>query len=396
LPPGPLRGSRRSLDQPRRKRLRRGLAGGFSLIWPLRLRDSGRIRYIRGLQARSARSKTARGGRAMTTSRRKERMFGKRFITTALLAAGLGFAANGSAAEQTFITIGTGGVTGVYYPTGGAICRLVNKGRKEHGIRCSVESTGGSVYNLNTIRAGELDMGVAQSDWQYHAYNGTSKFADSGPNKELRAVFSVHAEPFTVVARKDSGIKNFADLKGKRVNVGNPGSGQRGTMEVLMEAKGWTMDDFSLVSELKAAEQSQALCDNKIDAMIYTVGHPNGSIKEAATSCETVLVSVTGPEVEKLIAEHPYYRHAVIPGGMYAGSPEDTHTFGVGATFVSSTNTPADTVYQVVKAVFENFDDFRRLHPAFGNLQKEDMVREGLSAPLHDGAARYYKEAGLM
>jgi TRAP transporter TAXI family solute receptor len=309
-------------------------------------------------------------------------------------AAGLGTATTASA--SSFITIGTGGVTGVYYPTGGAICRLVNKGRKAHGIRCSVESTGGSVYNLNTIRAGELDMGVAQSDWQYHAYNGTDKFADQGPNKDLRAVFSVHAEPFTVVARKDSGIETFDDLKGKRVNIGNPGSGQRGTMEVVMAAKGWTKKDFSLVSELKAAEQSQALCDNKIDAMVYVVGHPNGSIKEATTSCDTVLIPVDGEAITKLVDDNPYYRIATIPGGMYAGSDADVQTFGVGATFVSSTNTPPDTVYQVVKAVFENFGDFRKLHPAFGNLKKEEMVKDGLSAPLHDGAAKYYSEAGLL
>ena len=318
----------------------------------------------------------------------------KNLMLSSALVAGIGFTATASA--QSFITIGTGGVTGVYYPTGGAICRLVNKGRKDHGIRCSVESTGGSVYNLNTIRAGELDMGVAQSDWQFHAYNGTSKFADQGPNKELRAVFSVHPEPFTVVARADSGIKSFDDLKGKRVNIGNPGSGQRGTMEVLMNAKGWTKDDFALASELKAAEQSKALCDNKIDAMVYTVGHPSGSIKEASTSCDSVLVNVTGPAVDKLVADNDYYRTAVIPGGMYRGSDEDTKTFGVGATFVSSTNTPADTVYEVVKAVFENFDDFRKLHPAFASLKKEEMVKDGLSAPLHDGAKRYYKEAGLM
>ncbi|MDJ0739438.1 MAG: TAXI family TRAP transporter solute-binding subunit [Gammaproteobacteria bacterium] len=323
-------------------------------------------------------------------------MLTRRHFFAASLIAGLGLGIAGTASAQSFITIGTGGVTGVYYPTGGAICRLVNKGRKEHGIRCSVESTGGSVYNLNTIRAGELDMGVAQSDWQYHAYNGTSKFEDQGANKELRAVFSVHPEPFTVVARKDSGIKTFDDLKGKRVNIGNPGSGQRGTMEVVMAAKGWSKSDFSLVSELKAAEQSQALCDNKIDAMVYVVGHPNGSIKEATTSCDTVLVAVDGPAIEKLIADNSYYRSAVIPGGMYAGSPDDIATFGVGATFVSSTNTSADTVYQVVKAVFENFDSFRKLHPAFGNLKKEEMAKDGLSAPLHDGAAKYYKEAGLM
>jgi len=321
---------------------------------------------------------------------------------TALLAAlSLGFVMTASSAlfaadKTTFVTIGTGGVTGVYYPTGGAIARLVNKGKKEHGIRASVESTGGSVYNINAIASGELEMGVAQSDWQYHAYNGTSKFKEKGPNKDLRAVFSVHPEPFTVVARADSGIKDFADLKGKRVNVGNPGSGQRGTMEVLMDALGWTMDDFKLASELKPAEQSQALCDNKIDAFVYTVGHPNGSIKEATTSCDAVIVNVAGPEVDKLVADNPYYRIATIPGGMYRGTDMDAKTFGVGATFVSSAQVPEEVIYVVVKSVFENFDDFKKLHPAFGVLKKEEMVKDGLSAPLHDGAAKYYKEAGLL
>ena len=318
---------------------------------------------------------------------------------TVLLAAGVtagGFGDRASAAEQRFITIGTGGVTGVYYPTGGAICRLVNKGRKEHGIRCSVESTGGSVFNINTIRAGELDMGVAQSDWQYHAYHGSSKFKDAGPFTDLRAVFSVHPEPFTVVARTDSGITTFEDLKEKRVNIGNPGSGQRGTMEVLMEAVGWTTNDFSLASELKSAEQSKALCDNKIDAMVFTVGHPSGSIKEATTSCDSVLVSVTGSAVTKLVSENAYYRMATIPGGMYRGSDQDVQTFGVGATFVSSTGTSPEVVYEVVKAVFENFADFKKLHPAFAVLKKEEMIKDGLSAPLHDGAAKYYTEAGLM
>ena len=299
-------------------------------------------------------------------------------------------------AEQTFVTIGTGGVTGVYYPTGGAICRLVNKKRKVHGIRCSTESTGGSVFNLNTIRTGDLDMGVAQSDWQYHAYHGSSKFKDKGANRELRAIFSVHPEPFTVVARADSGIRNFGDLKGKRVNVGNPGSGQRGTMEVLMKASGWKMSDFELVSELKSSEQSKALCDNKIDAMVFTVGHPSGSITEATTTCDSVLVNVTGSAVDKLVAENDFYRTATIPGGMYNGNPNDTKTFGVGATFVTSTRTPANVIYQVVKAVFDNFDTFRKYHPAFRILDKRQMIKDGLSAPLHAGAVKYYKEAGLM
>jgi len=299
-------------------------------------------------------------------------------------------------AETQFVTIGTGGVTGVYYPTGGSICRLVNKGRKEHGIRCSVESTAGSTYNLTTIATGELDMGVAQSDWQYHAYHGTSKFEKQGPNKDLRAVFSVHPEPFTIIARADSGIKHFKDLKGKRVNIGNPGSGQRGTMEVVMKVYGWTKKSFKLASELKSAEQSQALCDNKIDAIVFTVGHPSGSIKEATTTCDSVLVPVTGKKIDKLVKDNDYYRTATIPGGMYRGTPNDVQTFGVGATFVTSAKVSEHVIYNVVKAVFENFDQFKKLHPAFKVLKKKEMIKDGLSAPLHRGAVKYYKEAGLM
>lgn len=317
-------------------------------------------------------------------------------VKIAIAGAALCAMASSSVMAEEFITIGTGGVTGVYYPTGGAICRLVNKNRKETGVRCSVESTGGSVYNLNTIRAGELEFGVAQSDWQYHAYNGTSKFEDAGAFENLRAVFSVHPEPFTVVARADAGISSFEDLKGKRVNIGNPGSGQRGTMDVVLDALGWSTDDFALASELKAAEQAAALCDNQIDAMIYTVGHPSGSIQEASTACDSVLVNVTGEAIDKLIADNSFYRKATIPGGMYRGSDADVTTFGVGATLVSSSDVSENAVYALVSAVFENFDDFKKLHPAFANLKPEEMIKDGLSAPLHDGAVKYYKEKGWM
>ncbi len=316
---------------------------------------------------------------------------------TTLLAAAftLLFSAPLLASKQNFISIGTGGLTGVYYPTGGAICRLLNQERKKHGIRCSVESTGGSIFNLNTIHNNELDFGVVQSDWQYHAYNGTSKFQEKGPNKKLRAIFSIHSEPFTLIARKDSGIHVLNDLKGKRVNIGNPGSGQRGTMDVLMAKMGWQNSDFSIASELKASEMSRALCDNKIDAFVYVVGHPNASIKEASTTCDAILIPVTGDAVDALLEAAPYYATAIIPGSMYRGSPEDTTTFGVKATLVSSTNVDEEVVYQLVKAVFENMDTLRKLHPAFRHLKKADMLK-GNSAPFHPGAIRYYKEVGLM
>jgi hypothetical protein len=299
-------------------------------------------------------------------------------------------------AQQKFVTIGTGGVTGVYYAAGGAICRLINKDRAKHGIRCSVESTGGSVYNLNTIRGGELDFGVSQSDWQYHAFHGTSSFKDAGPNKDLRAVFSLHPEPFTVLTRKEANIKRFEDLKGKRFNVGNPGSGTRASMEELLTAMGWKMSDFSLASELKADEHGAALCDNKIDGFFYGVGHPSANIQDPTTTCGAKLVGLTGSVVDKLIAERPYYAKAEIPGGLYANNPDPTPTYGVLATFVTSTNTPNDVVYTMVKAVFDNFEEFKKLHPAFANLDPQEMVKKGTSAPIHDGALKYYKEKGWM
>lgn len=298
-------------------------------------------------------------------------------------------------AEEKFITIGTGGQTGVYFVVGQSICRLVNRGTAEHGLKCTAPSTGGSIANINAIKAGDMDMGVAQSDWQYHAYNGSSKFeGDAFPG--LRAVFSVHPEPFTVVARAESGINTFDDLKGKRVNISNPGSGARGTMEIIMAAKGWQMSDFALASELKSAEQAQALCDNKVDAIVFTVGHPSGTIQEATTSCASRIIAVDGPEIDKLVADNPFYAKATIPGGMYAGADAEVQTFGVRATFVSSDKVGEDVVYQVVKAVFDNFDRFKKLHPAFEGLKQAEMVTLGNSAPLHDGARKYFAEHNLL
>ncbi|NJD88670.1 MAG: TAXI family TRAP transporter solute-binding subunit [Betaproteobacteria bacterium] len=306
------------------------------------------------------------------------------------------FGAPDAAAQQKYVTIGTGGVTGVYYAAGGAICRLVNKDRAKHGIRCSVESTGGSVFNINTIKAGELDLGVSQSDVMYNAVKGTGQFKDAGAFGDLRAVMSLHPEPFTVVARKEANVKSFADFKGKKFNVGNPGSGTRASMEEILNAMGWKMSDFALASELKADEHGPALCDAKIDGFFYAVGHPSANIQDPTTSCGAKLVSLTGPAVDKLVAQWPYYAKVTIPAGLYPNNPQPTETFGVLATLVSSSKVPADSVYAVVKAVFDNFEEFKKLHPALAHLKPEEMVKNGLSAPLHEGAARYYKEKGWI
>lgn len=314
---------------------------------------------------------------------------------TSLMTIVFGLSVVTSLSAQQFVSIGTGGVTGVYYPTGGAICRLVNQKRKETGIRCSVESTGGSIYNINTVRSGELEFGVAQSDWQYHAYHGTSKFSDKGKFEKLRAVFSVHPEPVSIIARDDSGIKNITDLKGKRVNIGNAGSGTRGTWEVIEEAMGWKRSDLKLASELKSAETGAAVCDNKIDAYFWLVGHPSALTKETLATCPTHLVHANSAEIDKLVKDNSYYRKARIPAGMY-NNTEDIVTFGVGATFVTSADVSEKAVYTVVKAVFDNFDKFKKLHPAFANLKESEMISDSLSAPIHRGALKYYKERGWM
>ncbi|RVH16067.1 TAXI family TRAP transporter solute-binding subunit [Sinorhizobium meliloti] len=306
------------------------------------------------------------------------------------------FFSGGAAAQQKFVTIGTGGVTGVYYAAGGAICRLLNKDRKSHGIRCSVESTGGSAFNVNTIKEGELDFGMAQSDVQYNAMKGEESFKEGGAHADLRAVFSIHPEPFTVLAHPNAGVTKFEDFKVKRFNVGNPGSGTRASMERLLGAMGWTLADFSLASELKADEHGPALCDGKIDGFFYGVGHPSANIQDPTTTCAAKLVPLTGEVVDKLVADNPYYAKATIRGGLYNNNPEDTETFGVLATLVTSANVPEESVYALTKAVFENFDEFKSLHPAFANLEPAKMIKDGLSAPLHPGAEKYYKEKGWL
>jgi hypothetical protein len=323
-------------------------------------------------------------------------------MTAAGLIMGAALAPTAAQAGKTFISIGTGGPTGVYFVVGNSVCRMIHKeaaeGRKKgrkHGIRCAAPSTGGSNYNIGQIGQGELDFGVAQSDWQFHASNGSSKWEGKKQTK-LRAVFSVHPEPFHIIVGKDSGINGWADLKGKRVNIGNPGSGQRGTMEVLMKAHGTSASDFKIATELTSSEQSKALCDGKIDAYGYTVGVPNSGVAIATDGCGARIINLNSGVEKKLVDENPFYAFATIPAGTYKTTSSDVTTFGVKATFVSSTDTPDDVVYEVVRAVFENIDSFRKLHPAFAHLSHEQMISDGLSAPLHPGAVKYFKEKGWM
>ncbi len=299
-------------------------------------------------------------------------------------------------AKATFVTIGTGGITGVYYPTGGAIAKMVNKKRKEYGIRATVESTGGSVFNVNAIMAGDLEFGVVQSDRQYQAIRGLAEWKDKGPQKNLRAVFTIHPESITLVAADDAHIKTIQDLRGKRVNIGNPGSGQRQNSIDALTNAGIDYTKDLKAEGVKAAEAPGLLQDGRIDAFFYTVGHPSGAIKEATAGARKVhFVPIIA--VDKLLSEYPYYARAKILKKLYPGATntEDVATFGVKATFVTSAKVSDKVVYAITKEVFDNFDAFKALHPAYQVLTPEDMLT-GLSAPIHPGALRYYEEAGMV
>ena len=313
-------------------------------------------------------------------------------LSTALAGITLSGAAQ---AEEKFVTIGTGGQTGVYYVAGQSICRFVNRGASEHGIKCNAPASGGGVANVNGLRSGEFNFGIMQSDHQFKALNGLAPFEAEGAMDDIRALFSLQSEVFTLLARRDAKIASLDDLKGKRVNVGNPGSGQRDTLDEIMRVKGWDKSVFALSAELKPAEQASALGDNNIDAMTYFVGHPNGAIQEATTT-DAVLVPVTGAEIDKLLAEKSYYTKAEIPGGVYKGNDAPTPSIGGKAVLSTTAQADPEVVYQLVKSVFDNLERFKRLHPAFADLKEADMIKAGLTAPLHDGAVRYYKERGWM
>ena len=299
--------------------------------------------------------------------------------------------------EVSFVTIGTGGVTGIYYPTGVAICRMINKKFDEYNIKATVESTSGSVFNVNAVLNGDLVFGVVQSDRQYQAYNGLAEWSKYGKQTDLRSLFSVHPESITLIASEKSGIREIKDLKGKRVNLGNPGSGYLQNSRDVLTAIGLAEDQDISAEYVKAVEAPGLLQDERIDAFFYTVGHPNSNIKEATSGrIKVFIVPIRGPGIDKMLKKYSYYAESTIAHSFYpyALNTEDVATIGVKATFVTSKKVDEDIVYAITKEVFENFEDFKSLHPAYEVLTKKGMLK-GLSTPIHKGALKYYRQAGL-
>ena len=315
-------------------------------------------------------------------------------LSTIILFALLGVS---EANDRIFINIGTGGLTGVYYPTGGAISRMINRKSMLYGIKLHPESTDGSVYNINAVLNGDLELGLAQSDRQYQAYNGQAEWSQIGPRKELRSVFSIHPESITLVATETSEVKKVIDLIGKRVNIGNPGSGQLQNSRDVLTASGVNLEAID-VKQVIPFEAPELLEEGEIDAFFYTVGHPNSNIKEATTGCTKVnIIPITGLSIDALLQKHSYYSRTVIPAEFYLSddNQEDIETIGVKATLVASSKLDDNIVYAITKEVFDNLERFKTLHPALTVLTRENML-QGLSAPIHKGALKYYKEAGLV
>ena len=300
------------------------------------------------------------------------------------------------ALAPTPVTLATGTPGGVYHPVGNAICRMFNLEGEHQAMPCVAVSSDGSVANIRGVESGASTFGLSQTDVAYAAFHGEGPFAATGPDPKLRILIALYPEAFTVVARADTGIRDFQDLRGKRVGIGTSGVGYNFTRDVVLGFYGSTIPDPERVLEFAPAEQNQALCSNKVDAIVFEAGHPNGLTQEATTDCRARLVRVAGPPIDRLLATHSYYIASVIPGGMYVGNPGDVPTIGTRAVLVSSRNQPDELTYAVVKAVFENFAVFRLLHPALSTLEIKDMVPSEAVMPIHPGALRYYREAGLL
>ena len=294
------------------------------------------------------------------------------------------------------VVIGTASPTGIYYPLGGSICRLVNLETSRHGLRCSEEPSSGSVASIESLRHGRLDIGIVPSDVLADAVAGRGPFTSRGPTTELRILFAGPDEMLTIVARKELGIRTVAEARGTRMNIGNPGSRQRANIDRVMAVLGLSRSDFVDVREFSAAEQSRAFCAKELDVIVYSVGHPDGLIRDVTRTCHGMLVDVSGPAIDRLLSEHREYERAVIPGGTYADNPADVRTFGVRAVVVTSPRVSDTVAYEITRAVFDSFGAFRRLHPAFETLSVADMVRASGRAPVHAGAMRYYRERGWL
>lgn len=299
------------------------------------------------------------------------------------------------AQEQTFMTIGTGGVTGVYYPAGQAICRSINKIRSEHGVRCAAETGRGSIGNLQDLMSGNIDFAVVQADWLHHAFLGTSAFQETGPLDGLRTVIGLHTELATIVVRKETEFNGFDDLKAARINIGAPGSGTAATWALIADRLKWPEAPSGRLRQEDLSGLGEALCGGAIDAYFVFIGQPAGVIDDTRALCDVQLIGIGGRVADALSRDAPYYHPAEIPAGLY-GAHGAIATFGTDALVVTTSSMPAKAVATVIEAVIRDFDTFVSAHPALGRLKPGDLVKRDAGAPLHSGALKIFQEQGYL
>jgi uncharacterized protein len=310
-----------------------------------------------------------------------------------LTAAGLGCTRPGL---RPVVTIGAAASSGADFSLGGSICRLFNFDPARHHMRCQEVPSFGSAANIVALRNGAIDIGIVQSDILADAVAGRATLTSSGRVSDLRILFSGHDELLTIVAQRELGVVRFAELRGRHISIGVSGSRQRTEIERVMTAVGLEREDFGSVLELGTAAQNRAFCDDKIDAIVYSVSHPSGLIRDVTRICGGVFVEIAGPQIDNMLSERPEYERGTIQGRLYTDDPAEVRTFGVRAAVVATWEMPDDTAYEITKDVFENLDSLRRLHPAFGRLKVAEMIRPAGRVPIHSGAARYYRERGWM
>ncbi|MBA2082812.1 TAXI family TRAP transporter solute-binding subunit [Aeromonas veronii] len=282
------------------------------------------------------------------------------------------------------LTIGTGPLNGVYYPTGGAICRVLNAGHALHGDSCTVQSTRGSMANLKALDKGDVQLALVQSDVLHHALHGTGPFSGQGANNELRSLFRLYQESLTLLATPNSGITTLADIEGKRVYPGNKGAGEQITSQALMAAMGWQPGQFAAYQLKSDSEPLEGLCDGSLDAAFVVAGHPSLAVGDLISRCKVRLIPIEGEQIDRLLKQHPYYQRSRIAANLYPGQTTAINNIGMSAELVALASLPDPIVRTVRDTLLARVKQFSRLHPALSKVTPEQLQAQ-TELPLHAG-----------
>lgn len=305
-------------------------------------------------------------------------------------------AATQAAGLDKFLALGTSSKAGVYYPVGKAICSLLNENRLDHRVRATAYNTGGSVYNIQALASEELDVAITRSDLVYKAYNGLDVFEQVGANHEFRLISVLYGMPLAVIVKDDSGITDFSQLSGNRINLGNLGSGKRTVADLIFKAMQWTRADFSEVSELSGSKAGAAFCNGELDIIVEALGIPATYYDKLTNECGGRFLNIPPDLIASIIQDNAFFKKGVIPGGMYPHNPEDVLTFTIDAVLITSDRVHPKSIFYLAEAIFHDLERFKNMHPALGRLLLNKMITAEPFIPYHDGVLQYFNRNGLM